>query len=167
MREREREREGRRERERGCVGVVCVCVWGWVCVREREAPCGYLPITLRITLLDEIKLVQYATSFGSSKKANLGSASSSVRRGIVCGSGPSGSAQATGKGGSFLSAGPGQGHTLQDRARSRDGCRSRWGALAEQGEAGSVTGPVVAAVQMYYKDEGVRLLPDAEAPIVN
>jgi hypothetical protein len=29
---------------------------------------------------------------------------------------------------------------------------------------GSVTGPVVAAVQMYYKDASVRLLPDAEAP---
>jgi hypothetical protein len=33
--------------------------------------------------------------------------------------------------------------------------------------AGSVTGPVVAAVQMYSKDESVRLLPDAEAPIIN
>jgi hypothetical protein len=30
--------------------------------------------------------------------------------------------------------------------------------------AGSVTGPVVAAVQMYYKDESMRLLPNAEAP---
>jgi hypothetical protein len=30
--------------------------------------------------------------------------------------------------------------------------------------AGSVTGPVVAAVQMYSKDESVRLLPNAEAP---
>jgi hypothetical protein len=30
--------------------------------------------------------------------------------------------------------------------------------------AGSVTGPVVAAVQMYYKDQSVRLLPNAEAP---
>jgi hypothetical protein len=30
--------------------------------------------------------------------------------------------------------------------------------------AGSVTGPVVAAVQMYYKHTSVRLLPDAEAP---
>jgi hypothetical protein len=30
--------------------------------------------------------------------------------------------------------------------------------------AGSLTGPVVAAVQMSYKDESVRLLPDAEAP---
>jgi hypothetical protein len=30
--------------------------------------------------------------------------------------------------------------------------------------AGSVTGPVVAAVQMYIKDAGVRLLPNAEAP---
>jgi hypothetical protein len=30
--------------------------------------------------------------------------------------------------------------------------------------AGSVTGPVVAAVQMHYKDSSVRLLPDAEAP---
>jgi hypothetical protein len=32
--------------------------------------------------------------------------------------------------------------------------------------AGSVTGPVVAAVQMYYEDS-VRLLPNAEAPIAN
>jgi hypothetical protein len=30
--------------------------------------------------------------------------------------------------------------------------------------AGSVTGPVVAAVQMLYDDKSVRLLPDAEAP---
>jgi hypothetical protein len=30
--------------------------------------------------------------------------------------------------------------------------------------AGSVTGPVVAAVQMGKKDESVRLLPNAEAP---
>jgi hypothetical protein len=30
--------------------------------------------------------------------------------------------------------------------------------------AGSVTGPVVAAVQMLNKDESVRLLPNAEAP---
>jgi hypothetical protein len=30
--------------------------------------------------------------------------------------------------------------------------------------AGSVTGPVVAAVQLFYKDTSVRLLPDAEAP---
>jgi hypothetical protein len=30
--------------------------------------------------------------------------------------------------------------------------------------AGSVAGPVVAAVQMYIKDESVRLLPNAEAP---
>jgi hypothetical protein len=30
--------------------------------------------------------------------------------------------------------------------------------------AGSVTGPVVAAVQMYYEDASVRLLPNAEAP---
>jgi hypothetical protein len=30
--------------------------------------------------------------------------------------------------------------------------------------AGSVTGPVVAAVQMCYKDKSVRLLPNAEAP---
>jgi hypothetical protein len=30
--------------------------------------------------------------------------------------------------------------------------------------AGSVTGPVVAAVQMYIKDESMRLLPNAEAP---
>jgi hypothetical protein len=30
--------------------------------------------------------------------------------------------------------------------------------------AGSVTGPVVAAVQMYYEDQSVRLLPNAEAP---
>jgi hypothetical protein len=33
--------------------------------------------------------------------------------------------------------------------------------------AGSVTGPVVAAVQMYDKDVSVRLLPNAEAPILN
>jgi hypothetical protein len=33
--------------------------------------------------------------------------------------------------------------------------------------AGSVTGPVVAAVQMRYHDESVRLLPNAEAPIGN
>jgi hypothetical protein len=33
--------------------------------------------------------------------------------------------------------------------------------------AGSVTGPVVAAVQMYKKDASVRLLPNAEAPIGN
>jgi hypothetical protein len=33
--------------------------------------------------------------------------------------------------------------------------------------AGSVTGPVVAVVQMYTKDDSVRLLPNAEAPIVN
>jgi hypothetical protein len=30
--------------------------------------------------------------------------------------------------------------------------------------AGSVTGPVVAAVQMYNEDASVRLLPNAEAP---
>jgi hypothetical protein len=30
--------------------------------------------------------------------------------------------------------------------------------------AGSVAGPVVAAVQMHYKDSSVRLLPNAEAP---
>jgi hypothetical protein len=30
--------------------------------------------------------------------------------------------------------------------------------------AGSVTGPVVAAVHMYHKDESVRMLPNAEAP---
>jgi hypothetical protein len=30
--------------------------------------------------------------------------------------------------------------------------------------AGSVTGPVVVTVQMYCKDESVRLLPNAEAP---
>jgi hypothetical protein len=30
--------------------------------------------------------------------------------------------------------------------------------------AGSVAGPVVAAVQLYYQDASVRLLPDAEAP---
>jgi hypothetical protein len=30
--------------------------------------------------------------------------------------------------------------------------------------AGSVTGPVVAAVQMYYRDHSVRMLPSAEAP---
>jgi hypothetical protein len=33
--------------------------------------------------------------------------------------------------------------------------------------AGSVTGPVVAAVQMYCTDESVRLLPNAEAPVIN
>jgi hypothetical protein len=33
--------------------------------------------------------------------------------------------------------------------------------------AGSVTGPVVAAVQMWYGDASVRLLPNAEAPIGN
>jgi hypothetical protein len=33
--------------------------------------------------------------------------------------------------------------------------------------AGSVTGPVVAAVQMYQEDASVRLLPNAEAPIGN
>ena len=33
--------------------------------------------------------------------------------------------------------------------------------------AGSVTGPVVAAVQMCYEDDSVRLLPNAEAPIGN
>jgi hypothetical protein len=33
--------------------------------------------------------------------------------------------------------------------------------------AGSVTGPVVHAVQMYEQDDSVRLLPDAEAPIGN
>jgi hypothetical protein len=33
--------------------------------------------------------------------------------------------------------------------------------------AGSVTGPVVAAVQLYSKDESVRLLPNAEAPVIN
>jgi hypothetical protein len=31
--------------------------------------------------------------------------------------------------------------------------------------SGSVAGPVVAAVQMYYKDASVRLLPNAEAPV--
>jgi hypothetical protein len=30
--------------------------------------------------------------------------------------------------------------------------------------AGSVTGPVVAAAQMHYEDNSVRLLPNAEAP---
>jgi hypothetical protein len=30
--------------------------------------------------------------------------------------------------------------------------------------AGSVTGPVVAAVQMNYRNQSVRLLPNAEAP---
>jgi hypothetical protein len=30
--------------------------------------------------------------------------------------------------------------------------------------AGSVTGPVAAAVQLYYKDQSVRMLPNAEAP---
>jgi hypothetical protein len=29
---------------------------------------------------------------------------------------------------------------------------------------GSVTGPVVVAVHMYYKDDSLRLLPNAEAP---
>jgi hypothetical protein len=33
--------------------------------------------------------------------------------------------------------------------------------------AGSVTGPVVAALQMDCKDDSVRLLPNAEAPIAN
>jgi hypothetical protein len=33
--------------------------------------------------------------------------------------------------------------------------------------AGSVTGPVVHAVQMYYRDQSVQLLPNAEAPIGN
>jgi hypothetical protein len=33
--------------------------------------------------------------------------------------------------------------------------------------AGSVTGPVVHALQTYTKDASVRLLPDAEAPIAN
>jgi hypothetical protein len=33
--------------------------------------------------------------------------------------------------------------------------------------AGSVTGPVVAAVQMFHEDHSVRLLPNAEAPIGN
>jgi hypothetical protein len=33
--------------------------------------------------------------------------------------------------------------------------------------AGSVTGPVVHAVQMYYKDTSLRLLPDAQVPIGN
>jgi hypothetical protein len=30
--------------------------------------------------------------------------------------------------------------------------------------AGSVTGPVVAAVQLYWEDASVRMLPNAEAP---
>jgi hypothetical protein len=30
--------------------------------------------------------------------------------------------------------------------------------------AGSVTGPVVSAVQMYFKDQSVRLLPNAKVP---
>ena len=30
--------------------------------------------------------------------------------------------------------------------------------------AGSVTGPVVAAVQMYYHNDSVRLLPNAQQP---
>jgi hypothetical protein len=30
--------------------------------------------------------------------------------------------------------------------------------------AGSVTGPVVHAVQMYHKDQSVRMLPNAEVP---
>jgi hypothetical protein len=33
--------------------------------------------------------------------------------------------------------------------------------------AGSVTGPVVHAVQMYASNDGVRLLPDAQAPASN
>jgi hypothetical protein len=33
--------------------------------------------------------------------------------------------------------------------------------------AGSVTGPVVAAAQLYLKDHSVRLLPNAKAPIGN
>jgi hypothetical protein len=33
--------------------------------------------------------------------------------------------------------------------------------------AGSVTGPVVHAVQLYHKDASVQLLPNAEAPIGN
>jgi hypothetical protein len=33
--------------------------------------------------------------------------------------------------------------------------------------AGSVTGPVVAAVQLYNEDASVRLLPNAQAPIGN
>jgi hypothetical protein len=33
--------------------------------------------------------------------------------------------------------------------------------------AGSVTGPVVAAVQMEREDDSVRLLPNAEAPVAN
>jgi hypothetical protein len=33
--------------------------------------------------------------------------------------------------------------------------------------AGSVTGPVVAAVQLIHEDESLRLLPNAEAPIGN
>jgi hypothetical protein len=33
--------------------------------------------------------------------------------------------------------------------------------------AGSVTGPVVAAVQLCYAGQIVRLLPNAEAPIIN
>jgi hypothetical protein len=33
--------------------------------------------------------------------------------------------------------------------------------------AGSVTGPVVAAAQMHFEDDSVRLLPNAEAPILN
>jgi hypothetical protein len=32
-------------------------------------------------------------------------------------------------------------------------------------QAGSVTGPVVAAVQMGYQDASVQLVPDAQAPI--
>jgi hypothetical protein len=33
--------------------------------------------------------------------------------------------------------------------------------------AGDVTGPVMGAVQLYGKDESARLLPNAEAPILN
>jgi hypothetical protein len=33
--------------------------------------------------------------------------------------------------------------------------------------AGSVTGSVVSAVQMYFKRDSVRLLPNAEAPFLN
>jgi hypothetical protein len=33
--------------------------------------------------------------------------------------------------------------------------------------AGSVTGPVVVAVQMYRNDDSVRVLPNAEAPIIS
>jgi hypothetical protein len=41
-----------------------------------------------------------------------------------------------------------------------------WGSGKEYGDyaGGSVTGPVVAAVQMYFPNESVRLLPNAPQP---